>query len=88
MSMHILAVLLSRQMKQPVIDLTGLTSFYDIHLAMEPDDSVPKDAQSEPAPMPDISRAVDEQLGLQLEPEKTPIDVPVVDRAAGVPIAN
>jgi uncharacterized protein (TIGR03435 family) len=36
--MHIFAVLLSRQLRQPVLDLTGLTGFYDFHLEYAPDD--------------------------------------------------
>lgn len=85
-SMHNFAVLLSRQLKQPVLDLTGLTGFYDVHLEWAPDDVPAETADAEP--LPDIYRAVEEQLGLQLELKKTPIDVIVIDRAAKVPVAN
>jgi uncharacterized protein (TIGR03435 family) len=86
-SMHHLAVLLSRQLKQPVIDLTGLTDFYDVHLEWAPDDPSPVETTN-PEPLPDIFQAVEQQLGLHLESTKAPIDILVVDRAGKVPIAN
>jgi uncharacterized protein (TIGR03435 family) len=85
--MGTLAVLLSRQLKQPVMDLTGLTGFYDINLEWAPDDAPPADT-GVAVPVPDIFHAIEEQLGLQLEPKKTPIDVLAIDRADKVPIAN
>jgi len=88
MAMHTLAVLLSRQLKQPVIDLTGLSGFYDIHLEWSPDDPAGKEALPDVAPLPDVYHAVEAQLGLQLEPKKTAIDVLAIDRAEKVPIAN
>ncbi len=80
-----LAVLLSRLMKQPVFDRTGLTAEYDIELNWQPEDT-PADADA--APKPDIFAAVQEQLGLKLAVAKTPLDVLVVDRADKVPTAN
>ena len=86
-SMHHVAVLLSRQLKQPVIDLTGLEGFYDVHLEWAPEDaSGAETAGSEP--LPDIFQAVEQELGLHLESRKTPIDILVVDSADKVPIAN
>jgi uncharacterized protein (TIGR03435 family) len=86
-SMHNLVVLLSRQLKQPVLDLTGLTGFYDVHLEWAPDNPVPAETD-DAAPLPDIFQAVEEQLGLHLESKKTPIDIIVIDRADRVPVAN
>jgi uncharacterized protein (TIGR03435 family) len=86
-SMHSLALLLSRQLKQPVLDLTGLTGFYDVHLEWAPDD--PSAAPTgDGSPLPDIYQAVEEQLGLHLESRKTPIEVIAIDRADKVPVAN
>jgi uncharacterized protein (TIGR03435 family) len=91
---HTLAVLLSRQLKQPVLDLTGLPGFYDVHLEWTPDDMSPKEAQLQDAlrnngpALPDIFHAIEQQLGLRLEPSKTPIDILIVDHADKVPIAN
>lgn len=86
-NMYGVALLLSRQLRQPVLDLTGLTGFYDIHLEWAPDDAGGVPA-AESSPLPDIYQAVEEQLGLHLESKKTPIDVIVIDRAERVPIAN
>jgi len=86
-SMHIFAVLLSRQLRQPVVDLTGLTGFYDFHLEWAPDDPSGT-AAADSSPLPDIYQAVEDQLGLHLESKKTPIEIVVVDRADRVPIAN
>jgi uncharacterized protein (TIGR03435 family) len=86
-NMHSFALLLSRQLKQPVIDLTGLPGFYDVHLEWAPDDpSGPP--TGDVAPLPDIYQAVEEQLGLHLESKKTPIEIIVIDRADRVPISN
>jgi len=89
-SMHTFAVLLSRQLKQPVIDLTGLTGFYNVRLEWASDDPMIAAAPaSDPtAPPPDLYQAVEQQLGLHLEAKKTPIEVIVVDRADKVPVAN
>ena len=85
--MHSLALLLSRQLKQPVIDLTGLAGFYDVHLEWASDD--PSAAPTnDAAPLPDIYQAVEEQLGLHLESKKTPIEIIMIDRADRVPAAN
>jgi len=85
LSPHTLAVLLSRQLRQPVIDRTGLEGFFDVKLEWEPDDAPPA---TDPAVRPDIYSAVQQQLGLRLEPKKTPIDCLVVDSAEKVPIGN
>jgi uncharacterized protein (TIGR03435 family) len=72
-----------------VVDKTGLTGRYDIKLAWSPDSdlgsghSASNDGQSPlipPAPAgPSIFTAVQEQLGLKLEPEKGTVQVLVVD---------
>jgi uncharacterized protein (TIGR03435 family) len=54
-----------------VIDKTGLTGEYEIDLAWTPD--------NEPEFGPSIFTALQEQLGLKLEPAKAPIDVVVID---------
>lgn len=92
LSIHILTVQLSRLLKEPVLDFTGLNGFYDVHLEWAPDDS-PSPATSgaetgAAVPLPDIFQAVEEELGLHLEPKKSPIDTIVIDRADQVPIAN
>jgi uncharacterized protein (TIGR03435 family) len=83
-SMYVMALLLSRQMKQLVLDQTGLTGFYDIDLQWTPDDR-PDLAD---ASGPSIFRAVQEQLGLKLETRKDGVEVLVVDHSDQVPVAN
>jgi uncharacterized protein (TIGR03435 family) len=78
-----LALLLSRQMRQLVLDETGLTGLYDIDLHWTPD-TAPENADMGPT----VFRAVQEQLGLKLEGRKDAVDVLVIDRADRIPVAN
>jgi uncharacterized protein (TIGR03435 family) len=84
LTMDRFVLLLSRQMKQPVFDKTGLTAAYNIALQWTPDDVTVEDAVRRP----DIFTALREQLGLRLEAAKDPLDVLVVDKAEKVPAAN
>ncbi len=78
-------VLLSRQMKRPVFDRTGLTGSYDIDLRWTPDDAAPA---TDSTPLPDLFTAIQRQLGLKLESSKEPLEVLVVDRAEKEPSEN
>jgi uncharacterized protein (TIGR03435 family) len=82
------AVLLSRQLKQPVFDKSGLSGAFDVELNWTPDDAPPAPADAGSAPWPDIFSAIQQQLGLKLEVSKEPLEVLVVDRAEKVPVAN
>jgi uncharacterized protein (TIGR03435 family) len=57
-----------------VADKTGLTGNYDIDLRWTPDDK-----QGTPDAGPTLFTALEEQLGLRLEPAKGPVDVFVID---------
>jgi uncharacterized protein (TIGR03435 family) len=85
MPMSRFTMLLSRQLRQAVIDKTGLSGAYDIDIAWTPDE--PNGAPPE-TPGPSIFTAIQDQLGLRLESHKSPIEVMVIDRADRVPIAN
>lgn len=61
-----------------LIDKTGLTRHYDFELHWTPDDTPP---DSPLAGGPSIFTAVQEQLGLRLEPSTAPLDVLVIDSA-------
>jgi uncharacterized protein (TIGR03435 family) len=61
-----------------VLDRTGLTGVYDFSLHWTPDNT-PVDSSA--AGGPSIFTAVQEQLGLKLEPASAPLDVLVVDSA-------
>jgi uncharacterized protein (TIGR03435 family) len=84
--MRTLAVLLSRQLRQPVLDRTGLAGYYNIDLQWTPDDLQP--APAEVQDYPDIFQALQQQLGLKLEKSKVPIEVLVIDHAEKVPVGN
>jgi uncharacterized protein (TIGR03435 family) len=81
------AGLLSMALDRPVIDKTGITDQFEIHLKFSPDDSAaPRPSTTDPgsptvgAPdAPGIFQAIQEQLGLRLVPAKGPVDVLVID---------
>jgi uncharacterized protein (TIGR03435 family) len=67
----------------PVVNSTGLTGTFDFALDWEPDDT-PGDHTAGPS----LFMAIQEQLGLKLEPSKSRVEVLVVDHAERVPIEN
>ncbi len=71
---------------RPVIDKTGLTGKYDFSLKWKPDNQPASDSGSG-EDLPDIFTAVQEQLGLKLEPSKGPVDTLVIDHVE-MPSAN
>ena len=80
-----LAALLSRFLREPVIDATGLAGAYEVRLTWTPDHVAPT---AEPSEYPELFTAIQEQLGLVLRSQKNPIDVIVVDHAEKTPIEN
>lgn len=71
-----------------VIDKTGITGKYDIRLKWTPDTgTVSPTPNSDAAPPPSIFTAIQEQLGLKLEPSKGPVRVLVID-SVEMPTAN
>ena len=75
--MAILAQYLSQRMGQTVVDKTGLPADYDFSLEYQPDDI--RDAGG--AAGASIFTAIQEQLGLRLQPAKGSVEVFVIDRA-------
>jgi uncharacterized protein (TIGR03435 family) len=74
---------LAKTLSQPelgrmIVDKTGLTGKYDFKLAWTPEtlstDTTPADSAS-----PSLFTAVQEQLGLKLQPEKDPVPVIIID---------
>ena len=71
---------------KPVVDKTGLTGTFDFELKWTPDESqftsmgirVPTPTDNPNAP-PGLFTAIQEQLGLKLEPQKTQSEVLVID---------
>jgi uncharacterized protein (TIGR03435 family) len=72
---------LSRQVKRPIIDRTGLTGLYDIDLSFLPD-SGPMMLNGTPlnADAPSLQTAIREQLGLRLDSARAPVEIIVIDR--------
>jgi uncharacterized protein (TIGR03435 family) len=80
--MEFLAEDLSDALGRKVVDKTGLTGRYDFTLTWTPDDSAAAtggSAASGATQGPSLFTAVQEQLGLKLEPVKAPVDVVVID---------
>jgi uncharacterized protein (TIGR03435 family) len=80
------AALLGMLLDRPVIDKTGITEQFEIHVKFSLDDSPSRPSTTDPgtpavaAPdAPGIFQAVQEQLGLRLVPAKGPLDVLVID---------
>jgi uncharacterized protein (TIGR03435 family) len=87
-----LATVLGQQLGQPVVDKTGLTGSYDFELSFMPDGGrgmpigpLPPGAPPLPPIDPDapsLFTALQEQLGLKLQSERTMVDVVVIDSVA------
>ena len=75
-SMAELIFLLRVQTGRPVIDKTGLTGIYDFELIWSAGDPLPPDA-----PGPSIFTAVQQQLGLKLEPARASFSIVVIEHA-------
>jgi uncharacterized protein (TIGR03435 family) len=72
-----LALILQFHVERPVVDQTGLTGRYDFHLIWTADESrAPTDGSA----APNLFTAIQEQIGLKLEPVKAPADVLVIDQ--------
>jgi uncharacterized protein (TIGR03435 family) len=91
---------LSAILEEPVVDQTGLAGRYDIrlHFATEPDGSAELPASSQrsqdppeaqvPVGAPPLPAAIREQLGLNLERKKVPVDFLVVKHIERTPSEN
>ena len=67
---------LTIELRRVVVDRTGLKGFYNFTLRWAPDDGAPPEGD---VAAPSIFTAVQEQLGLKLEPVKAPVQVLVID---------
>lgn len=63
-----------------VMEHTQLTGTFDFDLRWTPENSS--------GDAPDLFTAVQEQLGLRLEPKKAPVEILVVDHAERIPVEN
>jgi uncharacterized protein (TIGR03435 family) len=95
-SIEMLATFLTRRLRMPVQDRTGLDGFYQIDLRWTPGDNEFSSASGPNGPLPgtfvprgiappdpnraSLFTAIEEQLGLRLESQKVQTDVIVIDR--------
>jgi uncharacterized protein (TIGR03435 family) len=85
--MHQLAQKLSEVIHFPVADLTGVEGEFDFHLKWTPEVMQAKapSGGDKPAGLdvggPSVYAALQEQLGVKLEPRKIPTEVLVIDHA-------
>jgi uncharacterized protein (TIGR03435 family) len=77
----LLSHLLIVPLGQPVVNKTGIPGNFDISLKY----AQPTDTDSD---QPSIFVAIKEQLGLQLEPQKVPVEMIVIDKVDKVPVEN
>jgi len=76
--MHLLVGTLTGQFGRPVIDKTGLTGKYDFVLKYKGRWDRDRDAD-DLDPMPPMDQALQQELGLKVEPAKGPVKVLVID---------
>jgi uncharacterized protein (TIGR03435 family) len=88
-SVAVLAEELSKVAGRDVVDKTGMTGRYHLTLKWTPDDATaPSSGNGATADAgPSLFTAIEEQLGLKLEPAKGPVEVLVIDHAE-MPSAN
>lgn len=92
-SAAMLAQALSSQLSRSVEDETGLKGVFDFTLEWEPDTPL-AGADGEPAPSANVRSgaslltALEEQLGLKLEPHKASVEILVIDHIESTPTAN
>jgi uncharacterized protein (TIGR03435 family) len=77
---------LSSHVDRPVVDRTGLDGLYSFALDWVPDSA--RARANAPLTGPSIYVAVEEQLGLHLEPENQQTEILVIDKAEKVPTSN
>ena len=75
-SMPQLALMMLVYVDRPVVDQTGLPGQYDFNLSYTYDETV---APTDGTAPPSLFTAIQEQMGLKLEPVKAPAEVLVVD---------
>jgi uncharacterized protein (TIGR03435 family) len=75
------------QIGRQVVDFTGLEGTFDLTLDWNPDADRPENPNAA-SDRPSIFVALQQQLGLKLEPRRVSLDVTVVDAALKVPVEN
>jgi uncharacterized protein (TIGR03435 family) len=83
-----LADIVSSALKSPVLDMTGLPGYYDFKLDLRPY-LTPRQPGDPPLDLVGVAMsALEDELGLKLEPRKLQLNVLIVDRAEKTPSEN
>jgi uncharacterized protein (TIGR03435 family) len=77
-SMEDITSFLAFQLDRPVVDATGIQGVFNFTLEWSPNDRPDADPSDN---RPSIFTAIEETLGLRLEPGKVPVQIIVIDRA-------
>jgi uncharacterized protein (TIGR03435 family) len=84
LSMVVLANSLANNAGQPVVDNTGLKGLFDFAIDLTPpeNDPRPTDRPNDPvSAFARLSSAIEDQLGLKLEPRKITVENLIIDHA-------
>jgi len=89
MSMPEIATVISRVLQTPVVDETHLKGRYDAVLDMTKYAEDMHPSEGSPMDMAGVmTTALREEIGLRIEPQKTAVDIVVVEHAEKLPQAN
>lgn len=80
-TMNTFAKMLTRSVHEPVIDATGVAGYYKVDLKF----AAKEDENSD---LPSLFVALEEQMGLRLEPRTIPQEFVVIDHIDKTPVAN
>ncbi|SPE35764.1 conserved hypothetical protein [Candidatus Sulfopaludibacter sp. SbA3] len=84
LSMKEMADFVARMLGEVVIDKTGLDGVYTFELHWSNEDKTSDGVATSPS----LPTALQETLGLRLQPQKVPVEFLVVDHAERVPTEN
>jgi uncharacterized protein (TIGR03435 family) len=85
-SMAQLADFVARTLGEIVVDKTGIDGVYDFELRWANDDQTSKDSDADGTPT--LFTALQETLGLRLQPQKVRVEIVVVDHVERAPTEN
>lgn len=77
---------LGHKLSQPVVDETRMQGVYNVTLTYTPDRGASGRLSTDVGPT--IFTALEEQLGLKLEPRKVPVEMLIVDHCEKIPTGN
>jgi uncharacterized protein (TIGR03435 family) len=95
-----IATMIGGQLNHPVTDATGLTGKYDVRLTFVSENVARGPALAGPGPEggapvapepeggPTLTSAIQDQLGLKLQPKKVMVDMLVIDHVEKAPTEN